>query len=203
MVLDVGRVCMKIAGRDSNKIAVVIKKLDDNHVLIEGNVRRKKCNVKHLEPLNKILKIKEEETGDKIRELLQKKYIELQTKEHQLQKINEQLTNILHHIGELKVVEDTLNEIKKTKEGTEVLVPLGSGIFAKANLKDNKKLNISVGSKVNVVKSLDETKDLVNKQIKNMGDLALEVEHNMHEMSKDMQNIQQELLKGMQEVDKN
>ncbi len=136
-------------------------------------------------------------------EELQKKYIELQTKEHQLQRINEQLTNILHHIGELKVVEDTLNEIKKTKEGTEVLVPLGSGIFAKANLKDNKKLNISVGSKVNVVKSLDETKDLVNKQIKNMGDLALEVEHNMHEMSKDMQNIQQELLKGMQEVDKN
>jgi len=72
MVLDIGRVCMKIAGRDSNKIAVVIKKLDDNHVLIEGNVRRKKCNIKHLEPLNKILNIKEEETGDKIRELLEK-----------------------------------------------------------------------------------------------------------------------------------
>ena len=72
MVLDIGRVCMKIAGRDSNKIAVVIKKLDDNHVLIEGNVRRKKCNIKHLEPLNKILKIKEEETGDNIRELLEK-----------------------------------------------------------------------------------------------------------------------------------
>ena len=134
-------------------------------------------------------------------EELQKKYIELQTKEHQLQKINEQLTNILHHIGELKVVEDTLNEIKKTKEGTEVLVPLGSGIFAKANLKDNKKLNISVGSKVNVVKSLDETKDLVNKQIKNMGDLALEVENNMHEVSKDMRDIQQELIKSMQEAE--
>jgi len=134
-------------------------------------------------------------------EELQKKYIELQTKEHQLQKINEQLTNILHHIGELKVVEDTLNEIKKTKEGTEVLVPLGSGIFAKANLKDNKKLNISVGSKVNVVKSLDETKDLVNKQIKNMGDIALEVENNMHEVSKDMRDIQQELIKSMQEAE--
>lgn len=136
-------------------------------------------------------------------EELQKKYIELQTKEHQLQKINEQLTNILQHIGELKVVEDTLNEIEKTKKGTEVLVPLGSGIFAKANLKDNEKLNISVGSKVNIVKSLDETKNLVNKQIKNMGELALEVENNMREVSKDMQHIQQELLKGMQEVEKN
>ena len=72
MVLNIGRVCMKIAGRDSNKIAVIIKNLDNNHVLIEGNVRRKKCNIKHLEPLNKILKIKEEESGDKIRELLKK-----------------------------------------------------------------------------------------------------------------------------------
>jgi len=136
-------------------------------------------------------------------EELQRKYMELQTKEYQLQKINEQLTNILHHIRELKVVEDTLNEVEKTKEGTEILVPLGSGIFAKADLKDNKKLNISVGSKVNIVKSIGETKDLVSKQIKNMGDLALEVEHNMHEVSKDMQNIQQELLNSMPEVEKN
>ena len=80
MVLDIGRVCMKIAGRDSNKIAVVIKKLDDNHVLIEGNVRRKKCNIKHLEPLNKILNIKEEETGDKIRELLEKEGFKIDKK---------------------------------------------------------------------------------------------------------------------------
>ncbi|HLC37700.1 MAG TPA: 50S ribosomal protein L14e [Candidatus Nanoarchaeia archaeon] len=80
MVLDIGRVCMKIAGRDSNKIAVVIKKLDDNHVLIEGNVRRKKCNIKHLEPLNKILKIKEEETGDNIRELLEKEGFKIDKK---------------------------------------------------------------------------------------------------------------------------
>ena len=80
MVLDIGRVCMKIAGRDSNKIAVVIKKLDDNHVLIEGNVRRKKCNIKHLEPLNKILKIKGEETGDNIRELLEKEGFKIDKK---------------------------------------------------------------------------------------------------------------------------
>lgn len=71
---------MKIAGRDSNKIAVVIKRLDDNYVLIEGNVRRKKCNINHLEPLNKILKIKEEETGDKIRELLKKEGFKIDKK---------------------------------------------------------------------------------------------------------------------------
>ena len=72
MVLDVGRVCMKIAGRDGNNIAVVIKKIDNNHVLVDGNVRRKRCSIKHLEPLDKVLEIKEEESGDNIRELLKK-----------------------------------------------------------------------------------------------------------------------------------
>ena len=71
-MLDVGRVCMKIAGRDGNNIAVVIKKIDNNHVLVDGNVRRKRCSIKHLEPLDKVLEIKEEESGDNIRELLKK-----------------------------------------------------------------------------------------------------------------------------------
>lgn len=71
-MFEIGRICMKIAGRDGNNLAVVIKKLDDKNVLIDGNVRRKRCNLKHLEPLDKILKIKEEESTEKIKELLNK-----------------------------------------------------------------------------------------------------------------------------------
>jgi large subunit ribosomal protein L14e len=57
-MFDVGRVCVKIAGRDAGQTAVVVDVVDDHYVLIDGNVRRKKCNVKHLEPLKDILKIK-------------------------------------------------------------------------------------------------------------------------------------------------
>ncbi|QQG39249.1 MAG: 50S ribosomal protein L14e [Candidatus Woesearchaeota archaeon] len=72
MVLEIGRVVVKLAGRDANKAGVVIKKIDNNYVLIDGNVRRKKCNVNHLEPLDKVLAINEEESTQKIRELLKK-----------------------------------------------------------------------------------------------------------------------------------
>ena len=57
MILEIGRVCYKISGRDSNKICVVVDKIDNNFVLIDGQVRRKKCNIQHLEPADKILKI--------------------------------------------------------------------------------------------------------------------------------------------------
>lgn len=53
-----GRVCMKIAGRDSNKLCVIVDVIDANLVLIDGETRRKKVNVKHIEPLKKTLNIK-------------------------------------------------------------------------------------------------------------------------------------------------
>ncbi|MEK6886860.1 MAG: 50S ribosomal protein L14e [Nanoarchaeota archaeon] len=56
--MEIGRVCIKLAGRDAGNVAVVVDNVDDKFVLIDGNVRRRKCNVMHLEPLDEVLKIK-------------------------------------------------------------------------------------------------------------------------------------------------
>ena len=57
MILEIGRVVMKIEGRDSGKYAVIVDKINDNYFLIDGETRRKKCNISHLEPTEKTLKI--------------------------------------------------------------------------------------------------------------------------------------------------
>lgn len=49
---------MKIAGRDSNKLCVIIENHGNGFVTIDGETRRKKVNMKHLEPTKKVLKIK-------------------------------------------------------------------------------------------------------------------------------------------------
>ena len=59
MIFEVGRVCMKLAGRDANKYCAVTKVIDTSFVEIDGQTRRRKCNVSHLEPLDKVIKIKE------------------------------------------------------------------------------------------------------------------------------------------------
>lgn len=58
MVIEVGRLVVKTAGRDAANYAVVVEVLDDKYVLIDGNVRRKKVNMHHVEPLNKTLDVK-------------------------------------------------------------------------------------------------------------------------------------------------
>ncbi len=58
-MITVGRVCIKNSGRDKHQVCVVIDLIDEKNVLIEGNVRRKKTNIRHLTPLEKFVEIKD------------------------------------------------------------------------------------------------------------------------------------------------
>lgn len=60
--LEVGRVCVKTAGREAGKYCVVLKKMDENFVLVTGpkeltGIKRRRCNVEQLESTPFVLKI--------------------------------------------------------------------------------------------------------------------------------------------------
>ncbi|MEM5801957.1 MAG: 50S ribosomal protein L14e [Candidatus Aenigmatarchaeota archaeon] len=77
MTLEIGRVCRKIAGSEAGKLCVVIKNFpkekgkSGSFVLITGpkiltGVRRKRCNIMHLEPLEYVLDIKEDASDEEV-----------------------------------------------------------------------------------------------------------------------------------------
>lgn len=53
---SIGRLCVKIAGRDAGKHCLIVDE-QDGKVLIDGQTRRRLVNPAHLEPLNKTAKI--------------------------------------------------------------------------------------------------------------------------------------------------
>lgn len=62
---------MKIAGREAGNICVIVKKVDDTFVMITGpraatHVKRRKCNVTHLEPLPETLVIKADASDEDV-----------------------------------------------------------------------------------------------------------------------------------------
>ena len=70
-MFDVGRLCMKVAGREAGKYCVVVKKIDANFVLVTGprsvtQVKRRKCNILHLEPLKESLKLKDDASDEEV-----------------------------------------------------------------------------------------------------------------------------------------
>jgi len=77
MLFEVGRLCVKLAGRDANKKCVVVEKVDGNFVIIDGETRRRKCNVKHLEPLSQVLKLGDNASSAEVKKAFSKLGIEL------------------------------------------------------------------------------------------------------------------------------
>jgi len=73
----IGRVCVKLKGKEAGKIVIIVDKLDKHFVLIDGNVKRKKCNLLHLELTDKILKIKKKDSTEDVRKAMKQENLEV------------------------------------------------------------------------------------------------------------------------------
>jgi len=60
------------------------------------------------------------------------------------------------NIAELKLTRNGLKEIEKLSIGNEILVPIGSGSFLRAEIKDNAKVIVSIGSEAFAEKSIPQ-----------------------------------------------
>lgn len=79
-MFEPGELCMKIAGKDAGKTVVIVEKLDSNYVTIDGPVKRKRCNINHLELLNKIVDLKKGASHEEVVKILEKEGIEITKK---------------------------------------------------------------------------------------------------------------------------
>ncbi|MBW2999678.1 prefoldin subunit alpha [Candidatus Woesearchaeota archaeon] len=95
---------------------------------------------------------------------IQNKYLELQMIGQQIKQVQQQIQALDNRLMELNVVEQSLDDLGEVKTGTEILVPISSGIFAKAELKDNKDLMVNVGANTVVKKTIPKTKDMLTEQ---------------------------------------
>ena len=81
-VYDIGRVCVKTTGREAGKYCVVVEIIDKNYILIDGlNVRRRRANYKHLEPITEMIDIKKGASHSDIEAAIKKANLEKKLKE--------------------------------------------------------------------------------------------------------------------------
>ncbi len=65
--IEIGRVCIKTLGREAGNTCVIVDILDKNFVLIDGNVKRRRCNIKHLEPTEKKVDIEKGASTEEVK----------------------------------------------------------------------------------------------------------------------------------------
>jgi large subunit ribosomal protein L14e len=76
-MIEVGRVCVKTMGREAGKKCVVVDVIDENFVLITGpksisGVKRRRVNIKHIEPTPYKLEIAKGATDDEVVKAIEK-----------------------------------------------------------------------------------------------------------------------------------
>ena len=71
-MIEIGRICVKTAGRDAGLKCIIVDILDDKFVLIDGQTRRRKCNILHLEPLKDTIKIKKNAPHEDVKKEFEK-----------------------------------------------------------------------------------------------------------------------------------
>lgn len=69
--IQIGRIIVKTNGRETGKKGVIIDVINQNYVLVAGpksltGVRRRKCNVKHIEPTDKVLSLKRDASDEDV-----------------------------------------------------------------------------------------------------------------------------------------
>jgi len=73
--IEVGRICVKLTGREAGRKCVIVDIIDKSFVLITGpktvtGVRRRRTNVNHVEPLQDKMSIKRGASDDEVSEAL-------------------------------------------------------------------------------------------------------------------------------------
>ena len=77
VAIEVGRVCKKLTGREAGRYCIVIDTADEGYVEITGprdvsNVKRRQCNILHLEPTDDKLDLKKGASDSDVKKALEK-----------------------------------------------------------------------------------------------------------------------------------
>jgi large subunit ribosomal protein L14e len=74
--IEVGRICLKMVGRESGKKCIIVEVIDKGFVLITGpikvtGVKRRRANINHIAPLKDKIRIKRGSSDDEVTQALE------------------------------------------------------------------------------------------------------------------------------------
>uniref|UniRef100_A0A7C5YUA8 Large ribosomal subunit protein eL14 n=1 Tax=Ignisphaera aggregans TaxID=334771 RepID=A0A7C5YUA8_9CREN len=74
--IEIGRICVKISGREAGRKCVIVDIIDENYVLVTGpksltGVKRRRCNINHIEILDKKIDIAKGASDEEVMKALE------------------------------------------------------------------------------------------------------------------------------------
>lgn len=126
-------------------------------------------------------------------EKLQRKFMEFQVMEQQIKQLESTLQNLDSQLVEIKNMQSAVKEMEKVENNSETLVPVVNGIFVKGTIKESKTMFVNVGSNIIVDKTVEETVDLLEKQVTELTSMRQQFLSELQRMTDKMGSMEIEL----------
>jgi len=115
---------------------------------------------------------------------------------NQLTAIEQQFGFLQATINDYAQAKITIEKMKESSNGSEILIPIGGGTFAFAETKDTSKILTDIGSGIIVEKTPDEAIKVINKRIEtlqlsqqSLTSLSQQINSQMEEITKKAQQL--------------
>ena len=139
-MIEIGRIVVKTAGRDAGRKGVIIDILDEKYVLIDGETRRRKCNIFHIEPLKQTVKIEKNASHEAVAKALDElglKSMATKPKSKTVKPTKKRKTP--EQLREQKQEKRKFKDIFKPKKKEEIIEKKEGSLEEKAGLGEEKK----------------------------------------------------------------
>ncbi len=110
--------------------------------------------------------------------------------EQQIRQIQQQIQAIEQGIVEMTSLNIGLEELQGKKD-SEILAPIGRGIYAKAKLL-SEELLVNVGSNNLVTKNIPDTRKLIEEQTRKLEEIKVEMNSNLENLGKEIEGVMEE-----------
>ncbi|TFG08288.1 MAG: prefoldin subunit alpha [Promethearchaeota archaeon] len=108
----------------------------------------------------------------------------------QLELLNASLSNIIN-------TKNTLNNLKNTKVGEEILIPVGGLANIKATIRDPEKIILNISQDIAIQKNVDDSIEFLDKIIEQHNDQINYLRNQIQSMDANLQVMSKEFQKNM------
>lgn len=134
-----------------------------------------------------------EEKGNKEEERLQQKYMEFQMLQQQIQQVSKYMEELDSKLEEFRSTKTNVEGMDKVDEGVKTMVSLAPGIFAHAELKENKTFVVNVGANILVEKNIPQITKMLDKQIQEIEGAHAQMNENLAALNQRAEEIVKDL----------
>ncbi len=112
---------------------------------------------------------------------LQSKYMEFQMLQQSIAQSQQKKVVIQNQIIEFSSLKESLENLQRSKKDSSMYSSLGAGVYVKAELKETEKVLVNIGSNIALERSVEESKKLVDKQVKELMNLQSKLDKELEE----------------------